>query len=182
MLIKRTCELCSAEFEATRANARYCGPAHRNKAYRDRRQAVQSAGSEAEASGGTPGGQQAGRGVTVEDALLAELRAAQVDGTAMGRALMVVARRIDVGETGAALSSLVLRLGIELERTSAGRLPVARRSRTRSRRRGTSVTASALLVRPAFHTAPAYDFTLGPVVIDFCASVGYTRTRSSSSA
>jgi hypothetical protein len=35
------------------------------------------------------------------------------------------------------------------------------------------VTASALLVEPAFHTAPTYDFTLGPVVIDFCASVGY---------
>jgi hypothetical protein len=123
MLIKRTCELCSAEFEAARANARYCGPAHRNKAYRDRRQRSNSEGSEA-GSGGTPGGQQADTGVTVEDALLAELQAAQMDGTAMGRALLAVARRIDVGETGASLSSLVLRLSVELERT-VGRAPAS---------------------------------------------------------
>jgi hypothetical protein len=37
------------------------------------------------------------------------------------------------------------------------------------------VTASvASLVEPAYHWAPPYDLTLGPVVTEFCASVGYT--------
>lgn len=35
------------------------------------------------------------------------------------------------------------------------------------------MTVGVELVRPAFHTAPAYDFTLGPVVGDFCRGVGY---------
>ena len=35
------------------------------------------------------------------------------------------------------------------------------------------MTVSAALVEPAFHTAPAYDFTLGPEIGEFCASVGY---------
>jgi hypothetical protein len=37
-----------------------------------------------------------------------------------------------------------------------------------------SVTASvASLVEPAYHWAPPYELTLGPVVTEFCASVGY---------
>lgn len=35
------------------------------------------------------------------------------------------------------------------------------------------MTAVVQLVEPAFHTAPAYEYTLGPVVSEFCAGVGY---------
>lgn len=35
------------------------------------------------------------------------------------------------------------------------------------------MTAGATLVEPAYRSAPSYDFTLGPVVGEFCASVGY---------
>lgn len=145
MLITRACDLCGADFEATRATARYCTPAHRNKAYRQRRDAAAQAGS-GSGSAGTPGGEQADGGSSVQAALLSELRASQADDTAMGQALLTVARRIDhsQAETGASLSSLVLRLGIELERERGRHAPtgrpsedeVAKARERRDRRRG----------------------------------------------
>jgi hypothetical protein len=116
MLIERTCEYCEVHFEATRANARYCGPAHRNAAYRQRRSARLSAGSEADPSVTSEGSQDV-KGIGVRRALLAELRGAQAEGTAMGQVMLAIAHEIDKGATGAELATLALRLGVELPRT-----------------------------------------------------------------
>jgi hypothetical protein len=121
MLIKRQCEVCSAEFEAARANARYCCPGHRNKAYRLRREAGAAAASEA-GQGETSESSQKSRGIGVRQALLVELQAAKAEGTTMGQAMLAVAHEIDAlaqgkpGKTGDSLTSLVLRLGVELPR------------------------------------------------------------------
>jgi hypothetical protein len=116
MLIERACEHCGIHFEATRANARYCGPAHRNAAYRKRQTVRFSTGSEAD-SGVTSESPGDVKGIGVRRALLAELRGAKAEGTAMGQVMLAIASEIDKGATGAELATLALRLGVELPRT-----------------------------------------------------------------
>jgi hypothetical protein len=116
MLIKTACARCSAEFEAARFSARYCSPACRTRAYRDRRKAAAASPPEAPEPV-TDQAPQDVEGFPVHSALTAELTAAQQDATAMGQALLTVARRIDRDEeSGSGLAALVLRLGVELQR------------------------------------------------------------------
>jgi hypothetical protein len=121
MIYQRTCAYCELEFEATRANAEYCSPAHRNAAYRARVKAQSEQPGQAGLDE-TSDGQQVARGIGVRQALLAELRAAKSEGTPMGQAMLAVAHEIDAlaqgkpGKTGDSLTALVLRLGVELPR------------------------------------------------------------------
>jgi len=117
MFTQKACAFCGANFEAASAKAVYCTAAHRNAAYRKR----QKGDSEADASAGAAETHQSSQDVTgldVRAALSAELQAAKAEGTAMGQALLVMADRIRPnGEsTGSELASMILRLGIELER------------------------------------------------------------------
>jgi len=147
MFTEKVCAFCQANFEAVNAKAVYCSAAHRNAAYRKRRKA-ESGTADQPGAGETRQGSQDVMGLDVRGALVAELQAAKAEGTAMGQALLVMADRIRPnGEaSGSELASMILRLGIELERvreraaTAAAKAgvedEVGKARRERDRRRG----------------------------------------------
>lgn len=124
MATKRKCQWCGEKFEAIRPDAIYCRPGHRNAAYRARRKAAQAAEIKSKKSTTSQTSSKRG-GSSTYSALRDHLAALEQNGKPMAQALLVVAKRIDridtdpTEETGASLSSLVLRLGVELQRMEA---------------------------------------------------------------
>lgn len=97
MVYPRSCEVCSLEFEAARPNARYCSPAHRTQASRDRARA-RTQDLDAQAQDGF-----------VTRATRRELTEGDRADTAAGLAALALAHRIDHAEreTGSSFAAVV---------------------------------------------------------------------------
>lgn len=108
MLITRSCQHCSVEFQAASKKALYCSPEHRQAAYRQRRKAAQTPDSQT-GTGVTHEETPATQGVSIEQATRAELAAVKQDATALGLAAIAAAGRVDHGgsEGGSAFAALV---------------------------------------------------------------------------
>lgn len=149
MATKRACEQCSAEFEPIRPNARYCSAPCRSKAYRQRRAAAKKAAEDAAAAGTSQSSQEL-EGCSVCASTLAELREVKQERSAQGQALLVLAKRIDLAkdndeEPGAALASMVLRLGLELDRL-VGRARSAAQAQAAAERSADGASADSVVV------------------------------------
>lgn len=103
--MQRSCVICAKPFEASRPSAAYCGATCRKRASRA-----------AKPGGDKPSRQAAGRPrpastpVSGEDdvaaAVLAELQAADRDGSALGRQAIALARRMAEFDTGSSMAAL----------------------------------------------------------------------------
>lgn len=108
MLITRSCQHCSVEFQAASQKALYCSAEHRQAAYRLRRKQARTPDSQ----GGTPvthQGSPTEPGVLLAQATRNELATAKRDGTAWGIAAIRAAERLDhsAAEGGSAFAALI---------------------------------------------------------------------------
>lgn len=87
----RSCGYCGADFEARSSRARFCSDKHRAAAARARTSGLPEASAPHPMPIPTAGG-------TVADAVLAELTAARVADTAMGRAALALAALVDAAD------------------------------------------------------------------------------------
>lgn len=93
----RSCDVCTADYEAKRANSRFCSDSCRK---RNQRSPVKSTGKPAE-----PGAE--GASSSVLDATRVELERAQRVDTALGQQALEIARRMGSPfETGSGVASL----------------------------------------------------------------------------
>lgn len=120
MVTSTRCVVCGLEFEALRPNARYCTPAHRNKASRERTKAR----AEGRPDPFEPETSQRPAGVegdAITEATRVELRALNLDRTALGLAAIAAAARVDRGtaEGGSAFAALVREHAAALTRALA---------------------------------------------------------------
>lgn len=126
------CTVCGGEFEAARRTARFCSSKCRVRAHRAKKdpaaaapavvvalKAAAAGGGEEPAAAGKPPAAGPGR---VEASALAELEECGRVGTALGQAVLVLARRLDASErdTGAAVASLSKQLGDTMALAVAG--------------------------------------------------------------
>jgi hypothetical protein len=103
----RACDSCGSLYQPHRSTSRYCSGTCRKRAQRSglARPVAERAPAPAAPRGGQPVG-------TLHAAVLAELKAAGRDTSALGQACLALATRIDFGqsETGSALASLTREL------------------------------------------------------------------------
>lgn len=129
----RDCAQCGEPFEAKRATALYCSGKCRKRAQRSRGPVAEAASSPPASDGDVAG------------AVREKLAAAKVDATPLGRAALVLARRIDTFgaiEPGAALASLTRELRATLDaalmKADAAEDPVDELAKQRNRRQEAS--------------------------------------------
>lgn len=115
----RTCEVCASRYQALKVTARYCGDRCRKRAQRSGVAAPAKPPTAPSTAGVAPAAD------SVTAAVLDELVAAGKHNSALGRACLVLAGRLDIGdaETGAGLSALARQMQAALEATVAQQQP-----------------------------------------------------------
>lgn len=120
---RKVCEHCGDQFEAKRANARFCRPAHRQAAAHRRSTGLPENVVQIGVAPDPPAEEYG----PVYAAALEELRAAERAETTLGRAALALAARIDQQvDTGSGLAAAVK----QLEATLAAATKGARRAET----------------------------------------------------
>lgn len=115
----RACDACGSLYQPLRRTSRYCSGRCRKRAQRSGLAAPKDDGAAREERAGRP----APRG-TVTAAVVAELREAKRETSALGQTCIALAQRIDAahGESGSALAALTreLRAALDATLTAAG--------------------------------------------------------------
>jgi len=112
MIIKRRCDVCGAQYEASRPSSKYCGTACRMRASRLGAVTVPLAGVGDDEPTASPAGTVA--------AVRVELEAVEQSASALGAMALALAARIDSGrETGSAMATLTRELRLTMDEARA---------------------------------------------------------------